>query len=161
MRRSRGTPKKTRSENICWLVKTRAAHKKNHHKTKPMMHRTSSVHNGHRQIFIKTLVVRRSHFSTQLLSQTHDSLNGHTWQHEYRGKTLCLETHRTNTSSKFERKRKGVNKKQPSGESENTDNTPKNAMNKTFVGETKTETATFSLKRKSRAGLWYHVGQIW
>ena len=47
--------KKTRSRNICWLVCTRAAHKKNHYKTNPMMHRKSSVHNGHRKIPPKKL----------------------------------------------------------------------------------------------------------
>ena len=89
-------------------------------------------------------------------------------------KNLVSGTHRTNTSSKFEENGRALTRNNLPAkakclkqhmqitrtESENTDNTPKNAMNKTFVGETKTETATFSLKRKSRAGLWYHVGQI-
>ena len=90
-------------------------------------------------------------------------------------KNLVSETHRTNTSTKIEEDGRALTRnnlrakakclkqhmKITRTEGENTDNTPKNAMNKTFVEETKTETATFSLKRKSRAGLWYHVGQIW
>ena len=39
----------------------------------------------------KQIVVRRVHFSTQPLLQTHDRSTGHTWQHEDRRKTLCLE----------------------------------------------------------------------
>ena len=90
-------------------------------------------------------------------------------------KNLVSGTHRTNTSPKFEEDGRALTRnnlrakpkcleqhmKITRTESENTDNTPQNAMNKTFVGETKAETATFSLKRKSCAGLWHHVGQIW
>ena len=90
-------------------------------------------------------------------------------------KNLVSGTHRKHTSPTFEEDGKASLRnnlratakclkqhlKISRAESENTDNTPKNAMNKTFVGETKTETATFSLKRTSRAGPWYLVGQIW
>ena len=150
--------------------------KKNHHKTNPMMHRTSSVYNGHRQISMKKIAVRRSHFSTQLVSQTHDSLTGHTWQHEYRRKNLVSETHRTKTSPNCEEDGKALSSRNnfrakakclkqfmkiTTTESENTDNTPTNAMDKTFCGRDENRDCNFLTKRKSRAGPSCMVCQIW
>ena len=76
----------------------------------------------------KKNVVRRSHFSTQHSSQTHDSLTGHAWQQEYRRKTLCLE-HIEPTHHQMCIRRKGVIKKQPSDESEMPETTYENRKN--------------------------------